>query len=185
MLSRIAEAKLAVEDEFNEISSKTTEDESKEMDAKAESKAKKIDGHEMIHLMSEYLFDLWDANCMEAYHRISEFEERAAREFDPEVEEFTFAQEALHKEFCQLFEELTEGFISENGFTLEQFYEEARVLVEEKEKNDLEGKTVRCSVCVFKIYHPLAAAGRTRSMARSSRSQRRGRRSRRCNLPGG
>ena len=41
-----------------------------------------------------------------------------------------------------LFEELTEGYIKENGYTLEQFYEEARVLVEEREKLEREGKRV-------------------------------------------
>ena len=145
MLSRIAEAKLAVADDFKEIASKgdgQTEAKAASAEPKAEAKQDRVGGHEIIHLVSEYLFDLWDANCMDAYHKVSEFEERAARQFDPDVEEYTFEQEALHKEFCVLFEELTEGYIKENGYTLEQFYEEARVLVEEREKLEREGKRV-------------------------------------------
>ena len=80
----------------------------------------------IIHKVSEYLFDLFDANCMEDYHTMQKFEEKAWRKFDPEVEEYTFEQQELHKEFCELFERLTEGFITSEGYSVEQFYAEVR-----------------------------------------------------------
>ena len=80
----------------------------------------------IIHKVSEYLFDLFDANCMEDYHTMQQFEEKAWRKFDPDVEEYTFEQQELHKEFCELFERLTEGFITSEGYSVEQFYAEVR-----------------------------------------------------------
>ena len=57
---------------------------------------------------------------------MQKFEEKAWRKFDPEVEEYTFEQQELHKEFCELFERLTEGFITSEGYSVEQFYAEVR-----------------------------------------------------------
>ena len=57
---------------------------------------------------------------------MQKFEEKAWRKFDPDVEEYTFEQQELHKEFCELFERLTEGFIISEGYSVEQFYAEVR-----------------------------------------------------------
>ena len=65
---------------------------------------------------------LFDANCMEEYHIMQRFEARAWPKFDPDVEEYTFEQQDLHKEFCALFEGLTEGFITAEGWTIDDFY---------------------------------------------------------------
>lgn len=144
--SLLTEAKMEVEEDYKTMSAKTdcpTREEKDGADSpqprRAEGKCK-CSGDDIVHKVSEYLFDLWDANCMEDYHKINNFEERAALSFDPEVEEFTFAQEALHKEFCSLFEEITEGFIKEHGYSLKDFYDESRRLMQAKEQE--EGNTV-------------------------------------------
>eukprot|EP00937_MAST-01D_sp_MAST-1D-sp2_P003806 g3806.t1 len=142
-LGLLSEAKAEVEQDFKLMSplaaAKSTGDgaESKEEGAIAEAKpaaASSSPADGIIHMVSEYLFDLFDANCMDDYHTMQAFEERAWPKFDPEVEEYTFEQQELHKEFCALFEKLTEGFIREQGYSIEQFYAEVRDAAEARPK---------------------------------------------------
>jgi len=77
----------------------------------------------LVSLCAEYIFDLFDANMMDDYHAIAEFESRALDAFpDHTSEEISFAQEGLHKEFLTLFEKLIGGFLEQNGSTVEAFY---------------------------------------------------------------
>ena len=97
-------------------------------DARADGKgaAARIDGSQILELVSEYLFDLFDANCMDEFKTLEDFESEALVAFDPDVEEFTFEQERLHGEFCALFEGFCEKFISAEGYSMEEFYEIVR-----------------------------------------------------------
>jgi hypothetical protein len=95
---------------------------------------------DVVHLMSEYLFDLWDANCMAEYHRLQAFEDKAFPQFEPAVDEYSFAQEDLHKEFVQMVEGMTEGLLQENGVSSEDFYEKVKALMADKSEADGESK---------------------------------------------
>lgn len=85
--------------------------------------------------LSEYLFDLFDANCMADFHRMEAFELRALQSFQDfsssssyadavPYSEFTHEQHLLHEQFLQLFEELIEGFLRQEHFSAEEFYEQ-------------------------------------------------------------
>lgn len=91
-----------------------------------------VNNQTIIEKVSEYLFDLFDANLTTDFKKMEAFEKRAVKLFDPEVEEYTFEQEQLHREFCDLFEELVESFLSKEGYTYEEFYEEAKKAIDEK-----------------------------------------------------
>ena len=80
----------------------------------------------VLELVSEYLFDLFDANCMDEYRKIEAFHNKALASFDPDVDEYSFEQERLHNEFCALFEGFCEGYIREQGYSMEEFYEVVR-----------------------------------------------------------
>jgi len=54
------------------------------------------------------------------------FERSVIEKFDPDQEEFSFEQQDLHKQYCELFESLVSKFIESQGYTMEQFYEEVR-----------------------------------------------------------
>ena len=91
-----------------------------------ETKSSRLDpdkAAELVNLVSEYLFDLFDANMMEEFHVLEDFEIRHMEFFDPDSEEFTFKQEELHTEFVKLMEGYVEKYIEKEGYTLEQFYE--------------------------------------------------------------
>ena len=67
--------------------------------------------------VSEYLFDLFDANCLDGYKKIEEFEDRILKHFIDDNDEYTFEQERCHREFLDLFESLIEKFLTENKCT--------------------------------------------------------------------
>lgn len=53
---------------------------------------------------------------------LADFEERACTRFDTPIEDgFTFEQEALHREFCRLFDGFCTGFLREKGLSEEDF----------------------------------------------------------------
>lgn len=109
-----------------------------------ESKAKEVaaDGQDdsspietdysILEKMTEYLFDLWDANCMEEFKIIEAFENRAMLAFSTLTEEYTFEQEQLHKEFLVLFEDLLDKFLKEEDITSSQFYKAVHDYSEEQ-----------------------------------------------------
>eukprot|EP01032_Pedospumella_encystans_P026948 gene26948-30466_t len=84
---------------------------------------------EIIEKLCEYLFDLFDANCMDDYLRMEKFELRAVESFRDDEAEFTHEQHELHKEFMALFEQLVEGFLEFEGYTVEVFYKELKHFV--------------------------------------------------------
>ena len=90
-----------------------------------------INSQTIIEKVSEYLFDLFDANLTDDFKKMQAFEVQAVQAFDPNVDEFTFEQEKLHKKFCELFEELVSEFLKKEGYTYEEFYEEAKKAIDE------------------------------------------------------
>jgi len=91
------------------------------------------DNSEIIEKLCEYLFDLFDANCMDDYLRMEKFELRAVGSFRNDEDEFTHEQHELHKEFMALFEQLVEGFLEFEGYTVEVFYKELKHFVNKSE----------------------------------------------------
>ena len=89
-----------------------------------------INSQTIIEKVSEYLFDLFDANLTDDFKKMQAFEVQAVQAFDPNVDEFTFEQEKLHRKFCELFEELVSGFLKKEGYTYEEFYEEAKKTID-------------------------------------------------------
>lgn len=83
-------------------------------------------GAAVLNDVSEYLFDLYDANCMEEFHVIEQFESRAVDAFDPDQQEFTLEQFRLHQELCTIFEGFVGKFIANYGHTMESFYQLVR-----------------------------------------------------------
>ena len=98
-------------------------------DAKGEAKALDATAMaELVNLVSEYLFDLFDANLMEEFKALERFEIDCMDHFDPEAEEsepargfrriapsrvarrYTFKQEALHREANELRDELRASY---------------------------------------------------------------------------
>jgi hypothetical protein len=84
---------------------------------------------DILERATEYLFDIFDANCMEEYHILNNFEERAMLQFpvdDADKEEITFEQERLHNEFLTIFEDLLEKFLNTEGISSSSFFELVR-----------------------------------------------------------
>lgn len=93
------------------------------------------DNSEIIEKLCEYLFDLFDANCMDDYLRMEKFELRAVESFRENDAEFTHEQHELHKEFMALFEQLVEGFLAFEGYTVEVFYKELKHFVNKSQQH--------------------------------------------------
>ena len=111
-------------------------------------------GSDLLEKATEYLFDIFDANMMEEYHIINNFEERAILAFpvddgggvvegdrgasadddgdgefggrDEVTKEITFEQERLHNEFLGIFEDLIERFLRTEGVSSADFFEQVR-----------------------------------------------------------
>lgn len=116
--SRLDDAKASVESDRKSIPSPTKKESSSAAKADADNKSN------LIYKVSEYMFDLFDANCTDGYKRIDEFEKRALDAFeDCDEEEFTFEQEALHRQFLSLFEELLENFLKTENISMEVLYD--------------------------------------------------------------
>lgn len=142
--SRVDEAKNEVDDSFYEVSqSKTNSSTPSHRSTHKGSYDESFEVSKILNDLSEYLFDLFDANCMEEYKRIEDFEAKAMLAFQDSfaTEEYTFEQESLHKEFMNLFEELIHKFLIAEGITNERLYEILRkhtsdqVLKSRKESN--------------------------------------------------
>jgi len=81
----------------------------------------------LLHDLNEYLFDLFDANCLEDFQKLKEFEDRAILTFNPAEEakdaDFDHRHFKLHQEFMTLFEQLIDGFIQQSGYTSEAVFD--------------------------------------------------------------
>jgi hypothetical protein len=83
------------------------------------------DHSEILEKLAEYLFDLFDANAMDDFAKMEKFEIRALESFQNcDETEYTHEQHALHSEFTTLFEQLIEGFLESEGYTIDVFYDE-------------------------------------------------------------
>jgi hypothetical protein len=91
-----------------------------------------IDRGSILWKVSEYLFDLFDANCLDGYKKIEAFEDRVMKHFANDTEEYTFEQERCHREFLDLFESLIESFLKENKTTTQAFYAEVNLVMKQK-----------------------------------------------------
>lgn len=80
--------------------------------------------HQILHELNEYLFDVFDANCMEDFKILEDFERKALPSFDNDKEEFSMEQYRLHAEFLRLFEGLIEKFLAAHGYSNDKLYEE-------------------------------------------------------------
>lgn len=90
---------------------------------------------EILSKFSEYLFDLFDANCMADFKRIEEFEKLAIKEFrNFNEKEFTHRQYQLHEEFLVLFESLIEGFLQAENYSVDSFYSELQYYLEQHKR---------------------------------------------------
>mmetsp|Transcript_1930 Transcript_1930/g.3076 ORF Transcript_1930/g.3076 Transcript_1930/m.3076 type:complete len:251 (-) Transcript_1930:197-949(-) len=115
---------LPPEDETKENKSDSGADNSSN-DRKLTARKEYKDESEILEKLSEYLFDLFDANCMEDYATMEEFEVKALESFrNFEEKEYTHQQHALHNEFVELFEKLIEKFLRTEGYSVEVFYDE-------------------------------------------------------------
>ncbi|RYY84682.1 hypothetical protein EON63_08705 [archaeon] len=80
--------------------------------------------------LSEYLFDLFDANCMPEFQEIERFEEKALKSFDSEdvegkyADEYTHEQYMLHQDFLALFEKFIGNFLTHHNYTFDDLYTE-------------------------------------------------------------
>eukprot|EP00943_MAST-04B_sp_MAST-4B-sp1_P003584 g3584.t1 len=110
-----------------------------------------VNNQTILEKVSEYLFDLFDANLTTDFKRMEAFEKRAVKAFDPDVEEYTFEQEQLHQEFCKLFEEVVESFLKKEDYTYEEFYEEAKKAIDGKDNTIHDNELVPKA---FKKYQP-------------------------------
>jgi hypothetical protein len=87
----------------------------------------------LLQELNEYLFDLFDANCMEEFHILQDFEDRAMQSFiDREesesrgsgVGDYDHFHYQLHREFVQLFEQMIDGFLKQQNCTMEDVFVE-------------------------------------------------------------
>ncbi|CAH0371544.1 unnamed protein product [Pelagomonas calceolata] len=83
---------------------------------------------ELVSLVSNYLFDLFDANSMDEYKALEALEDQCMPHTDPDSEEFSFAQQELHATFVRLLESYVEAYIRSLGRTLADFYDALREL---------------------------------------------------------
>lgn len=83
----------------------------------------------IVWKVSEYLFDLFDANLLDGYKKIERFEDSCMDYFIETLEsqEYTFRQEKMHKEFLAIFEGLIEDYLSTLGYSPDMFYREVDV----------------------------------------------------------
>jgi hypothetical protein len=102
-------------------------DGSESNDIKKSTQKTRSSSSSIMFKLSEYLFDLFDANCMADFHRMEAFELAALRSFEDSsapYSEFAHEQHILHGQFLQLFEELLEGFLRQEHYSAEEFYEQ-------------------------------------------------------------
>jgi hypothetical protein len=94
---------------------------------KSENESDSEGDQDLVSLCNEYIFDLFDANMLDDYHTVANFETRALDAFvDPFTEEISFEQERLHSEFMELFEKLIEKFLREKNVSKEEFYSQVQ-----------------------------------------------------------
>ena len=93
---------------------------------------------ELCELFSEFLFDLFDANCMEEFKQIEALELAHCSLFAQwnKGDEFTLQQGDAHFEFVHLFEQLCSEFLIQNDVTQSQLFQAAKSILEEEGGGD-------------------------------------------------
>ena len=125
---------------------------------------------ELVNLVSEYLFDLFDANLMDEFLALEKFEVDCADAFDPDAEEFTFAQERLHREFVGMMEGYVEAYIAGLGRSLDDFYEAVRLQRDEESQGGSDAR--ECVEVLFEMADITVWATGMRARARHRRLER-------------
>jgi hypothetical protein len=89
---------------------------------------------ELCELFSEFLFDIFDANCMEEFKQIEKLELAHCSLFAQwnKGDEFTLQQGDAHHEFVHLFEQLCSEFLIQNDVTQSQLFQAAKSILEEE-----------------------------------------------------
>ena len=148
----------------------------------------------IIEQLAEYLFNLFDDDYQlgEECQVLAAFEERACLAFDTPIEDgFTFEQEALHREFCGLFDRMANGFLEARGVEEQELGEALCAALAEREGKPSEGNsdgtytTLRYAPRILvELPSLLACAGRQQPtpLRRYPRRGCRCRRRRRCCL---
>ena len=98
----------------------------------------------IIEQLAEYLFNLFDDDYQlgEECQVLAAFEERACLAFDTPIEDgFTFEQEALHREFCGLFDSMANGFLEARGVEEQELGEALQAAIAEREGKPCEGNS--------------------------------------------
>ena len=80
-----------------------------------------------LNNVAEFIFDLFDANCLPGYQRISAFETRVCDDFAEweDGNEMTLQQHEDHVKFQKLFEIIVGNFLEEKGWSQKHLYEKA------------------------------------------------------------
>lgn len=91
------------------------------------------DRTDLVSQCAEYIFDLFDANMLEDYHVMENFENKALAAFvDYDNTEISFEQERLHHHFLDLFEEMIGKFLREKKSTTAEFYNQVNDYLNDK-----------------------------------------------------
>lgn len=107
------------------------------------------EAREIVDDLSEYLFDMWDANLTRDFKRIAEFESSVCLAFSKysEGDEFTLEQGEAHAKYCGLFESLTEGYLASKGWSPEAFHSAMRDVMYNREHSS-DCKELSDEVCM-------------------------------------
>ena len=90
--------------------------------------------------------------------------------FDPDAEEFTFAQERLHREFVAMMEGYVEAYIAGLGRSLDDFYEAVRLQRDEESQGGSDAR--ECVEVLFEMADITVWATGMRARARHRRLER-------------
>ena len=88
----------------------------------------------IVHEVSEFLFDLFDANCLPAFKAIEALEHQYCRHFSvwEEGAELSHVMHDAWSRFTTLFEKLMEDFLREHGWTNDDCYKAAKKALEDE-----------------------------------------------------
>lgn len=107
----------------------------------------------VLEKLSEYLFDLFDANLMDDFKTIEAFERRAQKSFEQHQQtEYTIQQHSLHMEFLELFEQLIDKFLHKEGYNAEYMYDQISKYQQSNLKNDKESSFAQEVIDVIFAY---------------------------------
>ena len=95
---------------------------------KSQSQHQPLSNAELCDLFSEFLFDIFDANCMPEFKEIEKLELTHCMLFQDWSygDEFSLDQGKAHRSFCTLFEAVSNAFLIENNVTHVQLFAAAK-----------------------------------------------------------